>query len=311
MEMRQLRILAWPLHAGTEGNPFVDLLYTPMRHEPSIQLTGYSRRRLALERWDIVHIHWPEWAIRGGTVRPRLDGFRFAALLEQARLRGARIVWTAHNLRPHEGTPTTDRFMRLFVHTLDLVIGLSDASLSDAQGMYPTLRRVQKVVVPHGHYRTVYPAPIASYADARRRLGLDHSGRTLLLLGQLRPYKNVNGLIRSFRTVASADDRLIIAGRPISEELARTIRETAHDDSRLLLRLEHIPDTDVPNLVRASDLLVLPYHAAGNSGAALLALSLDRPVLAPAKGSFPELAANVGVSWVQTYTGGVDDAGRG
>jgi beta-1,4-mannosyltransferase len=51
---------------------------------------------------------------------------------------------------------------------------------------------------------------------------------------------------------------------------------------------------------------VLPYVASFNSGAAWLALSFDRPVLAPALGSFVELRDELGPRWVCTYEGTLD-----
>ena len=50
-----------------------------------------------------------------------------------------------------------------------------------------------------------------------------------------------------------------------------------------------------------AELVVLPYRTMHNSGAALLALSLERPVLVPANESTESLAREVGAGWVQTF----------
>ena len=49
--------------------------------------------------------------------------------------------------------------------------------------------------------------------------------------------------------------------------------------------------------------MVLPYRQMHNSGAALAALSLDRPVLVPANPINADLAAEVGPGWVHTFAG--------
>jgi glycosyltransferase involved in cell wall biosynthesis len=81
------------------------------------------------------------------------------------------------------------------------------------------------------------------------------------------------------------------------------IEHIAVCDSRVHLRLEYIPDADVASYIRASDLVVLPFREILNSGSAVLALSLDRPVLAPVKGSMHELQQFAGAEWVHLYSG--------
>ena len=56
----------------------------------------------------------------------------------------------------------------------------------------------------------------------------------------------------------------------------------------------------------ASELIVLPYEFMHNSGAALAALSLNRPVLVPDVPVNRRLAAEVGTGWVHFFTGTLD-----
>ena len=48
---------------------------------------------------------------------------------------------------------------------------------------------------------------------------------------------------------------------------------------------------------------MLPFSDIMHSGSAMLALSFNKPVLVPARGSLPELQARVGAEWVRTYEG--------
>ena len=81
------------------------------------------------------------------------------------------------------------------------------------------------------------------------------------------------------------------------------LEHMAADDSRIRLRLEYIPDADAASYIRASDMVVLPFREILNSGSAVLALSLDRPVLVPARGAMPELKQFAGAEWVRLYSG--------
>jgi hypothetical protein len=54
-------------------------------------------------------------------------------------------------------------------------------------------------------------------------------------------------------------------------------------------------------LLRAADLVVAPFADILNSASVMLALSFDRPVLAPALGSLPGVAEAVGAGWMRLY----------
>jgi hypothetical protein len=69
------------------------------------------------------------------------------------------------------------------------------------------------------------------------------------------------------------------------------------------LDLRFIDDGELAREVGRAQLVVLPYAEMHNSGAALLALSLRRPVLVPDNEVNRALAHEVGARWVQTYAG--------
>jgi hypothetical protein len=57
-----------------------------------------------------------------------------------------------------------------------------------------------------------------------------------------------------------------------------------------------------------SDMIVLPYRTITNSGAAILALSAQLPVLCPNMGSMPELQQLVGTEWVRLFDGPISQS---
>jgi glycosyltransferase involved in cell wall biosynthesis len=159
--------------------------------------------------------------------------------------------------------------------------------------------------VPHGHYRDVY-ANTVTRPEAREVLGLPAGAAVCLFIGQVRPYKGVVDLVRAFRQTSDPDAVLVIAGRPVSSELADAVSRAATGDERVRVHLGLVAVDDIQRFLNAADLVVLPYVESLNSGAALLALSFDRRVLAPATGAFAELAGALGDRWVTTYGGALD-----
>jgi hypothetical protein len=59
----------------------------------------------------------------------------------------------------------------------------------------------------------------------------------------------------------------------------------------------------------AVDAVLINQQTTLNSGTLLLALSMNRPVIAPACGSVGELAEQLGGAWIQTFTGELNAQG--
>lgn len=167
---------------------------------------------------------------------------------------------------------------------------------------FPELHARQSYVVPHGHYRGVYPNQTTK-GEARKVLNLPPEAKVIAFVGQIRPYKNVPHLIKIFQDLPEPQALLLVAGRPNSPETEQVVRTAVRESSRVDLFLDTVPDEALQLYLNAADLVVLPYSSILNSGSALLALSFDKPVLLPEQGTFQELQATVGTDWVRTFTG--------
>jgi beta-1,4-mannosyltransferase len=298
------------MDAGDGGNPYIPLLYRSVQAVGDVSVINLHRRNLMTQPWDILHVHWPDLAIRTDTRWwAARDRTAFLALILAARARGTKLVWTAHNLMPHDsdGSPSAQRFMARFIDQVDHVIALSQSSVEDLRQAYPHLGDVPVSVIPHGHYRDAYVNEGPTSADARAELGVRSSGSVLLHVGQIRPYKNIVELVGRFRQVGAPDDHLIVAGQVTDAGLRRSIVAAASDDTRVTLILERVDDNAFQVLFAAADVVILPYRNVLNSGSAILALSFDRPVILPAVGSLIDLRDDVGPDWVRLYDGPLTD----
>lgn len=302
---RPLRVLGWPGFSSENGNPYTRLLYEAMETEARVDVDGFSMFEPLQRRYDIWHVHWPEDFLSYRS--PGAAYFYVAAellLFAWARLSGTRLVWTVHDLGPHESYhPRLERlFWPLFLPMVDGIISLSETAREAAYGRFPVLRSVPSAIVPHGHYRTAYPEPV-SKAEARRQFGLDPEAPVMLFVGRIRPYKNVVSLVQTFRQWETSEARLVVAGNPVSDDLGGRVQAAAERDARVRTTLRFIEEDEMPALIAGADLVVLPYESIMHSGSALLALSYDRPILVPDRGAMTELRARVGRDWVRTYTG--------
>jgi glycosyltransferase involved in cell wall biosynthesis len=220
-----------------------------------------------------------------------------------AKVRRTKVLWTIHNLSAHEERhPRLARwFARALVRMINGYVCLTRPGQALALQRYPGLARLHGFVVPHGHYRDVYPDRL-DRTQARARLGLQSDAVVFVFVGQVRPYKGVDCLCRAFREVRSDRARLVVAGSA-EDNMAAAVRAAAGDDARITFEFAFIQDADLQVYLRAADLVVLPYVDVLNSGSALLALSFDVPILVPGTTTFQELREAIGTAWVLTYDG--------
>jgi glycosyltransferase involved in cell wall biosynthesis len=238
----------------------------------------------------ILHLHFfDELTQRPGYWQTAARSLLFLALLRLLRLRGARLIWTAHNLQPHETYHAGWGYLvyRYVARWSDTVIAHSHAARAALEAHYGGLPNC--MVIPHGSYIGLYGPP-RDPAASRAALGLPSNGRVLLNLGTLRPYKGIEDLLTAFaRLPASERGTLLIAGAPKDRAYAAAIERQAAALPGVRLHARFIPDEQLPVYLAAADVVVLPYHALLTSGVLLWALSYARPVVAPAFGAVREL----------------------
>jgi glycosyltransferase involved in cell wall biosynthesis len=289
---RSLIVYSLPPQLST--SPYLDQLYAPMAEVGVDVRRGrprYALPALLLGRGPrILHLHFfDELTQRPGRTATAARSLLFLALLALLRLRGVGLVWTAHNLEPHELYHSAWSLLvyRLVARWSDTVIAHSQAARALLEARYGPLPRC--VVIPHGSYIGLYGPP-RDRAASRAQLGLPADGPVLLNFGALRPYKNIEQLIDVFASLPlEARGTLLIAGAAKSKAYAKELRRRASAVPGVELRATYIPDEELPTYLTAADLIVLPYRNLLTSGILLWALSYARPVVAPAFGPVREL----------------------
>lgn len=301
-----MRILASPAYSNRKANPYNALLYDAVR-ECGVNVDEYSHKRIILGQYDIVHYHWPDGYINVPSLPKTIS--RIAILLFSifiCRLKKTKIIWTVHNMAPHDAYyPRLSRnVLKFFARHCAGFIFLSKHSETRFLELYDfDPASVQTAVIPHGHYKDVYP-PKVNKPAARSALGLPDSAPIILFFGMIKPYKNVGQLLKSFEDMGENAAHLLIAGSAEATQKA-IVEDYAARNPRVHHYLKFISDEDLPYYMGAADLLVLPYKNILNSGVALLGLSYDLPVLAPALGSMKELQDDIGSEKVLIFEGDI------
>lgn len=254
-----------------------------------IRILHYYARLLRYtltSRADVFHILWNN----------KFEAFDRVPLMLYYKLLGKRTVLTVHNVNAGERDACDSWFNRwtlkfqyrlvdhLFVHTERMKRELADSFRIAAEKIS---------VIPFGINNAV-PQTDLSVSEAKQRLGITMSDRTLLFFGNIAPYKGLEYLLETFRLVMAGGEpyRLIIAGNPKNCEaywgpLHDSLARHANCD-RILLRIEFIPDNETEVYFKAADVLVLPYRHIFQSGVLSLGYSFGLPTIAADVGSLRE-----------------------
>ncbi len=239
-------------------------------------------------RPDVVHLHWlPLVAWREMRA---LRCLVFLIRLVMLRMRGIPLIWTVHNLVPHESRhPRLDWLLARTVARLSngmIVHGQSAKQQAvDTWGLHDASRFA---VVPHGNYTDNYPNTV-SRAAARKSLAIDDSKLVFLFLGAVRPYKGILELIEAFRQLPADRTMLFIAGQPLNDDFSEKIKAAVAELENVRFHPGFVAEDQVQVYMNAADVAVLPYQHVLSSGAALLVMSFGRPCVAPAVGCLADV----------------------
>ncbi len=278
-------------------NPYQHLLFADLGRvgatpAPVRGLLRHLTTAAAAADPGVLNVHWTTPVLQ--SVVDAGDAARRVARVAQAlgafRAAGGRLVWTVHNVLPHDTVHHEAEVLlaRALAEHATVVHVLSEAT-PEATAPFYRLDPERVVCIPHASYLGAYPDRIGR-ADARRRLGLAAGDKVLLTLGQIRPYKGLARLVDFVEGRQGPDPalRLLVAGSlgrhpdgpAFGERLAATPGVVAH--------LSRVRDDEIQVWMRAADLAVLPYLRVLNSGAFLLAETFGLPVVAPRVGALAE-----------------------
>jgi glycosyltransferase involved in cell wall biosynthesis len=285
-----LRIWCFPGEENRLSNPYTAILVTQLRRlGHTVSSPGWLRRFTG--RCDVIHLHWPQKVVRASLFGSLRTIAVWSAFLALQKARGAKIVWTMHNVASHEGErPKLERFwMKHLIARLSGIHALSQDSLEQARAHYPALAALPALVAPHWTYSDAYPQP---NPDARVTPG------TIAFLGDIKAYKGLDAFLTALEQTEPDPRRYLVHGRPEDEESGRALEDRlqalAARGWRIEWTLERLSDQQMADRLAEADLLMLPYESGENSGLAVLAAERGTPLLVSRLAAFEPLLEELG-----------------
>ena len=317
---RPRRVLVTP----RDPNPYQQLLYGALEARgwdvhycdgPSASQTVNVLAKPFMLAWHrargfrLLHVHWiydfsVPWA-RSSDIAKWLLHIWFRAYLLVARALGIRIVWTAHNLIPHDKVFADDRgARRTLVGEAQAVIALSAASVVELASIGAQDVRV----IPFGAYGNGHNTPEVSSA-ARCALGLRHDDFVVVFVGRVERYKGVLDLIAAIPRIDTRRRvRVLVGGECRDADLRSELEAAVGDETCCRLRLDWLSDSDLENYLHAADVAVFPFHAVTNSSSVVLALCHGVPVVVPSLQSLSDIPRSCGIWYDGSDTDGLANA---
>ncbi len=207
-----------------------------------------------------------------------------------------RVIGLLHNVEPHEGMPGGKRLGRYFFDSCDGFVTMSSTVLRDIKKTGINRPAVQ---IPHPVY-DIFGEPV-SRKFACENLGLNYDQKHLLFFGIIRSYKGLDLLLKAFANckISHLNLKLIVAGEFYEHERKYLdLVERLGLEHKILFTRSFVPKEKVAQYFAASDLIVLPYLSATQSGVTQIAYHFNKPMLVTNVGGLEDVVANGRVGYV-------------
>ena len=292
-------IICYPIALG---NPFQKMLYKQAIPNGFFVTGTNNLEELSEINWPwpvYLHIHWLGDVLRGVesefVASSRIN--TFVTQLKNFVENGGRIIWTVHNILPHDSILSLSEMkLRTEVSNLCHSFHIMNRETPELAAQFFRIPRERCFFTPHPSYEGFYPRTV-SREEARIQLGIESDVFVFLFFGSIQHYKGLDDLVAAYQKVKgqfSTITRLIVAGQPSNPSEHQHTIEMANSDENIDLHIRRIALEDVQIFFEASDVCACPYRKTLNSGITLLSHTFSTPVIGPDTAAFKETIGKEG-----------------
>ena len=225
----------------------------------------------------IIHIHW-------------LYIFPFNFIMKFfiyfAKLLGYRIVWTVHNVLPHETNKKQFEKTKWFYQNIDYKFVHYKSNVEKIRTVLNVDIDKDIEIIYHPLF-TSYPN-FSNKSEARKKLNIPTDKKVVLGFGLIRKYKGMDLLAQAMKHLGKEYYGMIV-GENRDPELVKNLHEIAKETDNLRIVPHRISKENVQFYFNACDVVLLPYYDITTSGVVLLSYAFDKPVVTTKVGGLPEI----------------------
>lgn len=210
----------------------------------------------------------------------------FGTIARTAKRNGhTKVLYICDNIVPHEKRPGDVQFTRYAFNAGDFFIVQSNAVERDLNSFMPdaVYRKV-----PHPVYDIFGKG--TGKQEARAELGVS-AERVILFFGYVRRYKGLHVLLDALSDIVKRMRvHLLVVGEFYDDEQKyRDQVRRLHLEDHVTFQADYVPNQLVGRYFSATDVVILPYVSATQSGIAQIAYNFDKPVIATDVGGLGEV----------------------
>lgn len=304
MTYSSLRILSLP-GKDFRGNPYIQLFCESLERSGMLVVNIHTSNAKRF-KFDILHLHWPEFYV---TERPFIKAVASSLILLcymlMTKIMRKKIVWSVHDVAPMRVRHVwLLDFHLLCVRVLvDGYIFMNPSSEVKFTKIFPRAKKKPAWNVPHGPYPVSAISP-RRRAELRERLSGGADCVLVGFLGDIRPHKNAEVLAYlPHQDSIGREVKIIVAGAadPTYDTAEIEAPFSRIPRGRLVRLSERLTDQKLADIIRAVDVVLLPYLRGSNSGFSMLVLSCGQRLLCSGLPMFRDLANRLGRPWVSIF----------
>lgn len=199
-------------------------------------------------------------------------------LLKKAKIMRVKIIWVFHNRLPHD-----TKSEQQDIDNIKFLISICDSIIIHSLRSTEYLLEYSKDCEEKVEYIQL-PNFIDDYGNFGKFDLYDNKNNFVFgLIGNIRPYKNIELLIEAFEKILNYNKNitLVIAGKAISEEYSSDLKKATENNENIIFCDKFISDLEMGTLLGTIDLMVLPYDVKSgmNSSAMIMAFSYKKSVI--------------------------------
>ena len=205
------------------------------------------------------------------------------------RKSGCRVLFICDNVIPHEHTPIDKALTSFLFKTGDFFIVQSKSVEKDLLSM---VENPKYKFVFHPVYE-IFGKSIERL-EARKRIGIGENEKVVLFFGYIRKYKGLHVLLDAMAEVVKRINvKLLIVGEFYDDEKGyhQQIAKLNLTDNVMVVS-DYVPNDEVVKYFSASDVVVLPYIDATQSGITQIAYNFNKPVITTNVGGLAEVVVD-------------------
>lgn len=284
-----MKVMLCPARSG----PHLNLLQKHLKEEGiKVHQISWFGKQSAFSMLELIMLRAAGYKILNLNWMPFNHFWQLRMVKRTCDAFGIRIVWTIHNLAPHEQQFSSREedieAMKFMAEWAKAGVVHSERTASDFKSKYGD--RLPITVIPLANYSEVID--LSDPFTSRKKLGFPDDKIMVLMLGPSRWNKGIRGFLRVLESLPENYIGVLVGGCKDNGIRALIDEHKQKYPKRYIVRLEHLSDRESADYFAACDVFFMPFEEITTSGSVMDALSHGKAIVTTDLGNLDMLVKN-------------------